>query len=683
MRIKKLRLRNIRSYTEAELDFPEEGSILLSGNIGSGKSSVLLAIDFALFGLQRGELSGNALLRNGEDSGEVELTFLIEGKEVTVSRGLKRSASGVSQDSGSISCDGVVKQATALELKQDILDLLNYPSELLSKSKHLIFRYTVYTPQEEMKQILFGDNEIRLNTLRKVFGIDKYKRIVENSAIVSSWLREEKKELAAKVSDLPLKQQELASKESNLAGFRKELDLMLPTLREVESSLHQMESFVKEIEQKMTKVREIKAAHTQCMFEMNHALDQKNKLTADAERLEKEIASFSAVQMPDTSSFGLRISEIDSSIAGLEAKSKEISDRIQDAKTKVAMSNRLISQISSLNQCPTCGQEVSDVYKGQIFDRESSGMKSLAGEVEMHSQELGSNSAELAKLKQGKEALVKSMHECDLIRLRLQSFNDKKQLLESLRQQCAEVSGRIKLFAERKESLAGQITEDYEIELQRLKMDREKLLVNEKGLVAKKASLETSISSVSQYIGLLQTEISMKKSLSERVGFLSGLRDWLDDSFVTMVSSMERSVMMRVHKEFNDLFSSWFKMLVDSEDFEVRLDSEFTPVIEQNGYGIEYPFLSGGEKTAAALAYRLALNQVTNSLVSTIKTRDLLILDEPTDGFSSEQLDRMRAVLEQMKMGQIIIVSHEAKIESMVDRVIRFAKNAQKTVISC
>jgi len=47
----------------------------------------------------------------------------------------------------------------------------------------------------------------------------------------------------------------------------------------------------------------------------------------------------------------------------------------------------------------------------------------------------------------------------------------------------------------------------------------------------------------------------------------------------------------------------------------------------------------------AALAYRLSLNQVINNLMSTIKTRDLLILDEPTDGFSGEQLDRMRDIL--------------------------------------
>jgi exonuclease SbcC len=68
------------------------------------------------------------------------------------------------------------------------------------------------------------------------------------------------------------------------------------------------------------------------------------------------------------------------------------------------------------------------------------------------------------------------------------------------------------------------------------------------------------------------------------------------------------------------------------------------------------------------------LNKVINDVISTIKTKDLLILDEPTDGFSAEQLDKIRDVLEQLHLKQVIIVSHESKIESMVDTVMRVEK---------
>ena len=114
-------------------------------------------------------------------------------------------------------------------------------------------------------------------------------------------------------------------------------------------------------------------------------------------------------------------------------------------------------------------------------------------------------------------------------------------------------------------------------------------------------------------------------------------------------------------------------MLV-SEIFNAKIDDNFTPVIEQQDYEIDYNYLSGGERTAVALAYRLALNQVINSLLSKIKTKDIVVLDEPTDGFSSQQLDKMRDVLSQLNVKQLIIVSHEQKIESFVENVIRFRK---------
>ncbi|MEK6757941.1 MAG: SMC family ATPase, partial [Nanoarchaeota archaeon] len=98
------------------------------------------------------------------------------------------------------------------------------------------------------------------------------------------------------------------------------------------------------------------------------------------------------------------------------------------------------------------------------------------------------------------------------------------------------------------------------------------------------------------------------------------------------------------------------------------------PVIENQDYEIDYAYLSGGERTAIALAYRLSLNQVINSLLSKIKTRDFVILDEPTDGFSEQQLDKMRDILLQLDVKQLIIVSHEQKIESFVENVIKFKK---------
>ena len=132
---------------------------------------------------------------------------------------------------------------------------------------------------------------------------------------------------------------------------------------------------------------------------------------------------------------------------------------------------------------------------------------------------------------------------------------------------------------------------------------------------------------------------------------------------------------------FNELFKNWFDVLMEDETISVRVDEEFTPIIQQNGYETYIENLSGGEKTSVALSYRLALNKVINDIVVGIKTKDIIMLDEPTDGFSSEQLDKVRDVLEQLNMKQIIIVSHESKIESFVQNIIRVQKNESISVV--
>ena len=135
MILKKLKLKNIRSYKEAEIVFPE-GSVLLSGDIGSGKTSILLAIEFALFGLQPGQ-RGSALLRNEEDFAQVELFFETEGNEIIIERSLKRGRS-ITQDLCSISINGEKKEASVSEIKNKVLSLLNYPQEFSKKNQSFV-----------------------------------------------------------------------------------------------------------------------------------------------------------------------------------------------------------------------------------------------------------------------------------------------------------------------------------------------------------------------------------------------------------------------------------------------------------------------------------------------------------------------------------------------------------------
>ena len=63
----KLKLKNFRCYEEKEFDFGDEGLTLISGSSGKGKSTIMLAIEFALFG------TGTKLQTYGKRSCSVDL----------------------------------------------------------------------------------------------------------------------------------------------------------------------------------------------------------------------------------------------------------------------------------------------------------------------------------------------------------------------------------------------------------------------------------------------------------------------------------------------------------------------------------------------------------------------------------------------------------------------------------
>ena len=134
-----------------------------------------------------------------------------------------------------------------MELKSKVLQLLNYPKEF-SKKQNMLYRFTVYTPQEEMKQIILQDAKTRINTLRHVFGIDKYKKILENISIILSKIREEMRikeslteDLNQDLENLASKEDELEAKHYNLSSIQKELFLKRERRRKIESD-HELDA---------------------------------------------------------------------------------------------------------------------------------------------------------------------------------------------------------------------------------------------------------------------------------------------------------------------------------------------------------------------------------------------------------------------------------------------------------
>ena len=122
MILNRITLENIRSFKNATITL-DRGVTLFQGDIGTGKSSILMAIEFALFGVGT---SLDALLKTNTHSGSVTLDFEVDGITHTVKRVLKRTAKSVKQVAGTITTGDVQEELSASELKPRILSILRF-----------------------------------------------------------------------------------------------------------------------------------------------------------------------------------------------------------------------------------------------------------------------------------------------------------------------------------------------------------------------------------------------------------------------------------------------------------------------------------------------------------------------------------------------------------------------------
>lgn len=676
MLLRSLKLKNIRSYVEQEIQFPE-GTVLLSGDIGTGKSTILLAIEFALFGILRGDLSGNSLLRNGEEKGSVELGFELNGQKITVHRKLKRSKSTVEQEAGYIIKNNMRKDATPQELKTEILELIGYPKSMLTKSKSLVYRYTVYTPQEDMKRIILDSKESRLDILRKVFDIDKYKRIKENTIAYSKGLREQSKEYAGRTADLEEKKKQKQEKEKQAKEIITSINEQKPKLDQAKRDLEANKKTLAETEEKIKnlheKKKELEISETQLKLKAEQ--NSKNaielgKLKQEIEKLEEEIEGKEVLD------FSPKIQEKLEQINNIESELKEINAKLTEIKTKKQMSQETKDKIAGMKNCPTCLQEVSAIHKTTIADAENSKIKIFKEQQEQHDTQLTAKEEDLKIIKQETELLREKEKQMSLIKLKQENLHEKQQKEKNLIEQQETIKKEIGEINQKKVKLAEEIEKlaEAEKEFTENKKEFDAISQKEKEIEIEYNKLLEKKEFAAEVIQTLEKEITEKEKAKKKFENLQKLNNWFSDHFLKLIDLIEKQVMTRVYSEFNELFQSWFNVLIEDEAIQARLDDRFTPIVQQNGYDIEIENLSGGEKTACALAYRLALNKVINDLTTSVQTKQLLILDEPTDGFSTEQLDKIRDVLEELNAEQVIIVSHEPKIETFVDHVIQVQK---------
>ena len=194
------------------------------------------------------------------------------------------------------------------------------------------------------------------------------------------------------------------------------------------------------------------------------------------------------------------------------------------------------------------------------------------------------------------------------------------------------------------------------------------------------ARLEARVEEAARRLRVAEQGRKERASLLEEVDDLGRKAEWVAEPFRTALLTMEQKLLAHAQAAFEGHFARYFASLVDDPALVARTDVAFTPAVAIEGEWTPAEALSGGERTSLALAFRLALAEVVRSFGSL--RLDTILLDEPTDGFSPEQVVRMGELLDELGLPQVIIVSHEAGLGAIADRVVRITKEEGRSVLT-
>ena len=465
---------------------------------------------------------------------------------------------------------------------------------------------------------------------------------------------------------------------------------------------------------------------------------EKNSISQDISKLKESLGEKINSDVKSLESALEDLEKEKESLEKFSEEITENNDKIKSQQVeKNTIKSRLESEIAEFTElgsnCPTCKQEITLDHHHSLVDEKQNQVEKLNKELEEITNSFFDSNAKSKEIKEKLESYNQEISQIQKILPGIQDYASKSSKLSQIEAEIAKINSnqngeygenpveflnnlkdgliefenateQMKQILESRkkieEKAAQRHTElaDLEEKISQNESDlskTESMLESFEDIGNKIAELETKQNvhrdKINEFSGTLasstekknneqekiqsnEKKITESKKWQEKFKVISELKEWFEEFFIPTISQIEKQVLLSILQNFNETYTRWYSILVEDPTKESRIDENFTPIVNQDGYEQEIGFLSGGEKTSVALAYRLTLNSLMRKETESMKS-NLLILDEPTDGFSKNQLGKIRDLLDELKSEQIVLVSHEKELETYVDNIFQISKN--------
>jgi len=382
-----LALHNFMPYRDpAPLDFSGIHIACLAGDNGAGKSALLDAMTWALWGRARARRD-DELIYQGATEMSVEFTFALAGNTYRVIRQRKAGTRGASAlDLQAQTPEGAFRtlaEPTMRETQTKINHLLRLDYDTFINSSFLLQNradeFTVKTPAE------------RKQVLADILGLEQWQVFEERAKERIKTIEER---VALTDAELSRIDEELAQRpryEAELSSARAAVITLGDRLSQAEEAWQKIQSAQRDVGHLDAQLTELAARIAQAERELRAVESDLSDATtrADADALRAQLAAVQAelqkldAREADRDQARARQQSLAEEAASLRGRNEQLGPETEPIKERVATLEK-----ATRPQCPTCGQALSDKERKRLVAQ-------LKAEVEARRNQYRANAARL------------------------------------------------------------------------------------------------------------------------------------------------------------------------------------------------------------------------------------------------------------------------------------------------
>lgn len=513
--INSIELKNWKTHKSTKLSFTK-GTNVLIGLMGAGKSSVMDAISYGLFGvypaIQHRRVNVADIITNRpvqESEAMIRLNFELDGDSYDI----ERSITTIGPAKATLQKNGSYLQSQPQRVNEEIEKILKVDYDLFSRA--------IYSEQNRLDYFLELRASERKQQMDELLGLDKFALAQENVTSLINRIKDFVSDQEKMAENLEV--EELKKNHKLLKGELKSLE---EKKEQLDVERRKVEGEVEKAEAELKKVKNDYASKIKLAKELAELKSKVEFVNGEIEKLGREKLQSKAETDKEISKTKEQIDELGKEEQKSKEKERKLAKELADAEAQVKQIKQRIAEREKIEQ----------EHKGRDIEKEEAEMKKASEHLHELEKRLAQYESEKGEGAKWIAELQKHISKCPVCERELDE-GMKKRLIEGKNSIVASSDARIREASKQISEKRVEI-EKRTKDLDRLRLSHEKLK-DYSGLEPKLKEFESAaVAATSSYEKEHDSSEKLRKSLDKSTNALNDLQ-----------SDREKSVRLEDYKK--------------------------------------------------------------------------------------------------------------------------------------